>query len=312
MAHMPGIDVFMPSTAADAAGMLNAAFESERPTLFLYPKAMLNDPESDATPMSTQQFVPIGPARKVRAGRDITFVGLGQHGARSASGRRDALERAGVDAEVIDLRSLSPWDERTVARVGRKDGAPDRRPRRQSHLRLRRRSRRDGRRKGPRARRLRRIDSARHVCAVPLWQPDRTAAVLQATGRPRRPNCWTSTVLDAPRGKRRAAMSPSSMRSAPVRRTTGGNRGELLSNRAMPSRRGDAVASVEASKSVFDMTSDGAGGTVLELSGRRRRQRSRSANRLRRMCRRRSTTPEPITQDGRELPSWSPNPSRDV
>ncbi|MEZ6114635.1 MAG: beta-ketoacyl-ACP synthase 3 [Pirellulaceae bacterium] len=75
LAHIPGIDIFMPSTAADAAGMLNAAFRSRRPTFFLYPKALLNDPQLATSANVAEQFVPIGPARKVRGGRDITLVG---------------------------------------------------------------------------------------------------------------------------------------------------------------------------------------------------------------------------------------------
>ncbi len=111
--HTPGIDVFMPSTAADAAGLLNAAFRSERPTLFFYPKACLNDPEQTTPRDVENQFVPIGTARKVRSGRDITFVCWGNT-VRLCRHAADALEQAGVDAEVLDLRSLSPWDERTV------------------------------------------------------------------------------------------------------------------------------------------------------------------------------------------------------
>jgi len=112
-AHTPGLDVMMPATASDAAGMLNAAFASQRPTLFLYPKARLNDPQ-DKTPCDvSQQFVPIGPCRRVRAGRDMTFVGWGNtvgicHQAAAT------LEQVGIEAEVLDLRCLSPWDERTV------------------------------------------------------------------------------------------------------------------------------------------------------------------------------------------------------
>ncbi|MCA9169675.1 MAG: hypothetical protein KDB23_18505 [Planctomycetales bacterium] len=113
LAHIPGLDVFMPSTAADAAGMLNAAFKSERPTLMLYPKAMLND-ESVATSRDlTKQLVPIGPARKLRGGRDLTLVGWGNT-VGICERAAEALDRAGVAAEVIDLRSLSPWDERSV------------------------------------------------------------------------------------------------------------------------------------------------------------------------------------------------------
>ncbi|MCA9198855.1 MAG: hypothetical protein KDA87_15010, partial [Planctomycetales bacterium] len=113
MAHTPGLDVFMPSTAADAAGMLNAAFESGRPTLFLYPKACLNDPKNVTSADVAKQFVPVGPARRVRGGRDITFVAWGNT-VKVCEQTAEALERVGVESEILDLRSLSPWDERTV------------------------------------------------------------------------------------------------------------------------------------------------------------------------------------------------------
>jgi 2-oxoisovalerate dehydrogenase E1 component len=112
-AHTPGLDVFMPSTAVDAAGMLNAAFASQRPTLLLYPKASLNDPQDKSARDVDRQFVPIGPARRVRAGRDVTLVGWGNT-VRLCSQVAATLEQVGVEAEVLDLRSLSPWDERTV------------------------------------------------------------------------------------------------------------------------------------------------------------------------------------------------------
>lgn len=113
VAHTPGLDLFMPSTASDAAGLLNAAFESERPTVILYPKSMLNNPELTTSADVDRQFVPIGTARKVRAGRDITLVGWGNTVLlclRVAA----ALETAGVEAEVLDLRCISPWDQAAV------------------------------------------------------------------------------------------------------------------------------------------------------------------------------------------------------
>lgn len=113
IAHTPGIDVFMPSTAADAAGMLNAAFASGRPTVFLYPKALLNDPQQTTSSDVENHFVPIGVSRKVRSGRDITLVGWGNT-VKLCEQTAAALETAGVEAEVLDLRSLSPWDERAV------------------------------------------------------------------------------------------------------------------------------------------------------------------------------------------------------
>lgn len=73
-AVLPGLDIFMPSTAADAAGLLNAAFESARPTIFLYPKSLLNDSCVATSADVERQFTPLGVARKARVGRDITFV----------------------------------------------------------------------------------------------------------------------------------------------------------------------------------------------------------------------------------------------
>lgn len=113
VAHTPGIDVFMPSTAIDAAGMLNAAFASGRPTLFFYPKSRLNDPDNTAPANIQDLLTPIGVARKVRSGRDITLVAWGNT-VRLCEESAESLEKAGVEAEVLDLRSISPWDEQAV------------------------------------------------------------------------------------------------------------------------------------------------------------------------------------------------------
>lgn len=113
VAHTPGLDVFMPSTASDAAGLLNAAFESGRPTVIFYPKSMLNNPELTTSADVDRQFVPIGTARKVRAGRDITLVGWGNT-VLLCSRVAAALETVGVEAEVLDLRCISPWDQAAV------------------------------------------------------------------------------------------------------------------------------------------------------------------------------------------------------
>ena len=119
LAHTPGLDVFMPSNAADAAGMLNAAFRSARPTLFLYPKSCLNDSSRTATGEVSEHFVPIGTASKVQSGRDITLVGWGNT-VRLCEQAASALESVGCEAEVIDLRSISPWDEHMVLRSAEK------------------------------------------------------------------------------------------------------------------------------------------------------------------------------------------------
>lgn len=120
-AHTPGIDVFLPSTAGDAAGLLNAAFESERPTIMFYPKTCLNDRSQATSRDVSRQFVPIGKARLHRAGSQFTFVGWGNTVALCDKAAA-VLEKNGVTSDVIDLRSLSPWDIEMVVASAKKTG----------------------------------------------------------------------------------------------------------------------------------------------------------------------------------------------
>ncbi|NNJ71500.1 MAG: beta-ketoacyl-ACP synthase 3, partial [Kiritimatiellales bacterium] len=120
-AHVPGVDVFMPSTAADAAGLLNAIAESGRPSVFLFPKSLINDRSNTTSADVEKQYVPIGKARITRAGQDITLVSYG--GAMPVCERTaEALAEIGVNAEVIDLRTVFPWDEETVLASAKKTG----------------------------------------------------------------------------------------------------------------------------------------------------------------------------------------------
>lgn len=121
VAHLPGIDVAVPSSAADAAGMLNAAFQGERPTVLLYPKALLNDPLRSTSPDVDRQLVPIGSARVLRPGTDLTLVGWGNT-VPLCEQVADTLGAAGTSVEVIDLRWLAPWDRATVCASARKTG----------------------------------------------------------------------------------------------------------------------------------------------------------------------------------------------
>ena len=120
-AHIPGLDVLMPSTAADAAGLLNASFESGRPTVFLFPKNLINDRSVTCAENAAEQFVPIGKARITRPGKDITLVSWGST-LPLCEKTADTLQEAGASAEVIDLRSLSPWDEDAVIASAQKTG----------------------------------------------------------------------------------------------------------------------------------------------------------------------------------------------
>ncbi len=120
-AHTPGIDVFLPATAGDAAGLLNAAFESKRPTIFFYPKSCLNDRSQSTSRDVARQLVAIGKGRYHRQGSAITFVCWGNTLTFSLKAA-DALEAAGVTSDVIDLRSISPWDVDLVLESVRKTG----------------------------------------------------------------------------------------------------------------------------------------------------------------------------------------------
>jgi 2-oxoisovalerate dehydrogenase E1 component len=121
VAHLPGIDVAMPSCAADAAGMLNAAFRSERPTVLFYPKALLNDQRRGTSPDVERQFAPLGAAHVVRSGDALTLVAWG-NAVPLCEQAAATLAEGGVEAEVLDLRWLSPWDRETVSASVRKTG----------------------------------------------------------------------------------------------------------------------------------------------------------------------------------------------
>ncbi|MBN8249737.1 MAG: transketolase, partial [Verrucomicrobia bacterium] len=121
LAHVPGVDVVMPSTAGDAAGLLNAAFRGGRPTVFLYPKVCLNDPALATSADVSDHLVLPGVARRVRSGNDLTLVTWGGTVplcARVAA----ALEGAGVTTDLLDLRSLSPWDADVVCESAGRTG----------------------------------------------------------------------------------------------------------------------------------------------------------------------------------------------
>jgi 2-oxoisovalerate dehydrogenase E1 component len=114
-AHIPGLDVYVPSNAADAAGMLNAAFKSGRPGIFLYPKKLLNNRaiSDTTTPDIDKQLVPIGRARIVRSGGDMTLLCWGNT-VSLCQAAADTLDKVGVESEVIDLRTIKPYDLSTI------------------------------------------------------------------------------------------------------------------------------------------------------------------------------------------------------
>ncbi len=126
--HLPGMKVVIPSNAHDAKGLMLSAIRDDNPVIFMFHKALqgmgwlgtvagsIND-----TP-EREYCVPIGKASVVREGSDITIVGLGAtvHQALAAAKK---LDGTGIDAEIVDLRTIAPLDRKTilasVAKTGR-------------------------------------------------------------------------------------------------------------------------------------------------------------------------------------------------
>lgn len=120
--HIPGINVMMPSNASDAAGLLNGAFQSRKPAIFFYPISCLNNKDLwTSNENIPQQYVPPGKAHIIRYGDALTFVSWG-NGISLCLWAAKKLEETGIDCEIIDLRSLAPWDKQAVLRSVNKTG----------------------------------------------------------------------------------------------------------------------------------------------------------------------------------------------
>jgi 2-oxoisovalerate dehydrogenase E1 component len=114
-AHIPGLLIAYPSRARDATGLLRAAFAGEDPVLFLEHKHLLRQPYT-VDPFPAPGFrVPFGSGDVRRPGDDCTVVTWGATVEKSMQAAGRLAERDGIEAEVIDLRSISPWDQEIVA-----------------------------------------------------------------------------------------------------------------------------------------------------------------------------------------------------
>lgn len=109
-AHVPGLKVVCPSDPASAYGLMRSAIADPDPVIVVENKALYGMKADVTEPLAA---IPIGKAATVRTGRDATIVTYGST-VRTALLAADALASEGVEAEVIDLRSLQPWDEAAV------------------------------------------------------------------------------------------------------------------------------------------------------------------------------------------------------
>ena len=110
-AHVPGLKVVAPWTAADAKGLLKSAIRDPNPVVFLENEILYG--QSFPVPEGDNWLVPIGKAKIVRPGRDVTIVSFSR-GMSYAMAAADEVAKLGIEAEVIDLRTLRPLDMETV------------------------------------------------------------------------------------------------------------------------------------------------------------------------------------------------------
>ncbi len=117
--QIPGLKVVSPYSAADAKGLLKAAIRDPNPVIFLENEILYG--HSGDVPKLDDYVVPIGKARIARAGKDVTLIAW-SNGMTYALHAADELAKEGIEAEVIDLRTLRPLDTETIINSVKKTG----------------------------------------------------------------------------------------------------------------------------------------------------------------------------------------------
>ena len=117
--HVPGLKVIAPSNAADAKGLLKAAIRDPNPVIFLENEILYG--HSSPVPKLDDYVLPIGRARVVRPGKDVTIVAWSM-GMSYALKAAEELAKENIEAELIDLRTLKPMDTDTIVESVKKTG----------------------------------------------------------------------------------------------------------------------------------------------------------------------------------------------
>jgi pyruvate/2-oxoglutarate/acetoin dehydrogenase E1 component len=118
-AHTPGLTVVIPSTPYDAKGLLHASIASNDPVIFMEPKKIYRAAKGEVP--EEYYTVPLGKAKVTREGTDVTLVSYGAMLPLCEAAAVGA-EKAGISCEVIDLRTINPWDRSTVLASVKKTG----------------------------------------------------------------------------------------------------------------------------------------------------------------------------------------------
>jgi 2-oxoisovalerate dehydrogenase E1 component len=120
--HLPGLRVVIPSTAEDANGLLRTAIRCDDPVIFLEHKHLYRQTYNKGINPGPDYMIPFGKAKTVWQGDDITIVTFGALVERSVRAAKKAAEQHGLSVEVIDLRSLSPYDWQAIEASVKKTG----------------------------------------------------------------------------------------------------------------------------------------------------------------------------------------------